>query len=270
MIIATAVYDSNNTLVTPDEVIPPVFEVDDLTTEAGFWHRYQMSFDSQTARELALDTIQEQLRDFDARPYDIAFETVYPGRNPNYVQAMKDAGKPVPDRDKAYHTLEVLYVIESPEHTPYYRGAKNTPIADDFTMPVDPVVERFIATYDMMPLDLPAQQDARKTLQAAAFKEATRTMQPSTMDNYIETREVNLKMQREKDDLRENARRSSKKRQTYTYAPDPNNNSSNNESVEPPTKIKGLPPKQLRRIENYTASTKKKTNAEIPVFDISF
>ena len=40
MKIATAYYDSNNTLVLPDFVVPPVFQEDRITTDVGFWHRY--------------------------------------------------------------------------------------------------------------------------------------------------------------------------------------------------------------------------------------
>ena len=292
MKIATAAYDANGTLVTPDEVIPPVFEIDELTTEAGFWHRYQMSFSSKAMREQALETIQEQLRDFDARPYDISMDTVYPGKNPAYIAAMREAGNTPPPPDKPFHVLEVIYVIETPEHTPYYRMPKGTPIDEHFTMPIDPVVDEFVATYNTEPLDLPAQQEARNALREAAARQAQRVMQPSTIDNFVEARESNRRLQREKDDIHARNMSSARKRRTFTYAQDPHNDPNDakdaqDNATQPQPQTKAQPAEvEMRKIgalpqgkssmSERVARVSTPPNdhpqrvAERPVFDITF
>lgn len=170
MKIATAYYDSNNTLVLPDFVVPPVFQEDRITTDVGFWHRYYTSFDDPYTRAIALQSLCDELKYFETKPFDVEMTVTYPGRDRDWVAAAKKRGMPVPDPNEASYNLSVTYVVEDAEHTPFFRTRAPEYVDTTFRMPHDPVVQAFATKHGIEPLDFADRQ--RQKLAYAEFKDS--------------------------------------------------------------------------------------------------
>ena len=168
MIIATAYYDSNDVLVLPDFVVPPVFQEDRITTDVGYWHRYSHSFDDPVDRAVALQALCEDLKYFDARPYDVEMTVTFPGSDPAWVNAAQRRGMTIPAPDEPYYNLNVTYVVEDAQYTPHFRRQNPEFVDENFRMPHDPVVQAFCTRYKMDPLDFADRQ--RQKLLYEEFK----------------------------------------------------------------------------------------------------
>ena len=159
MRIATAFYDKNDTLVTPYDIAPPLFETPEPTMDVGYWHRYMDTFGSKQERVEAYKELRDRLRDYDAIPYQLHTETLYPGNDARYVAQCRENGITPPTPGVPHYRLEIFYVIEAPDKTPYYRKEGEAHIDESFAFPDDPVVDDFCYIYEVEPLNFQAQLD---------------------------------------------------------------------------------------------------------------
>lgn len=120
MHIATAFYDTNDTLVAPIYWRTDVPYSDTITAQPGFWHRFRNIYPTIDERDAVITVLDNLFDTKNASVIGYDLNEVYQGNT-------------------TYYELDVTYVVEAAYRTPF-PAIRPQHVKSTFAYPEDPIV----------------------------------------------------------------------------------------------------------------------------------